>query len=691
MPVSTRPLRIACLVVIILSLLAAGYALMQRIRAEQSSRAVDVVLDYQEVLDLATLEGTEPGKVLSALKAAGATGVAVTEETLDSLEEQELVEIHPLPAHDYRETSGFLFQTSQSDAQRFITAGLQLHGVITTPVSNTSDGRTWVALGSPVVLRNAGLGLLPEKVAMVQAAGLRVVPRLQAGVDVTEQGLRASLAQTAALLPVPSRPILLTNPLTVPPGVLLARRMRIEMRGVVIFEGDMLPGYRKLLPNLAETLVENGLVYGAVEFAKQKGDGELGGRLQGQLVRVHSISSLEMATLSEAQAVQRFGLAVKDRNIRVLYVHFPPLSSASPLATAGDYIRGVAGEVRAQGFTVSAAAPAHPFAPLSLPLPVLALLFAGAGAGFLYWLLMVLPTALPAGLFRLGWGLFVFGIMGAGLAAVVPSYGRMLFGLLAAISFPMIALTWAYGRVQQLAQYGARRPFLVAVGILLGATAITLLGALIIAGSMAETRYLVKVGQFTGVKATLVLPLLLFTALIITDGVAQQGETFAAYLARLKARVVNFLAQPIYLWGVGLAVGALVVLALMMTRSGNEGMGVSGAELHLRSTLEQLLVARPRTKEFLFGHPLFLLSMLCAARGKRLWALALLLPAAIGQADVLNTYCHAHTPVMLSLIRTFNGLWLGIALTFVALLLFGRGLLKPVTVESTPVAEGVRE
>ena len=36
-----------------------------------------------------------------------------------------------------------------------------------------------------------------------------------------------------------------------------------------------------------------------------------------------------------------------------------------------------------------------------------------------------------------------------------------------------------------------------------------------------------------------------------------------------------------------------------------------------------------------------------------------LLAGAVGQVDVLNTFCHAHTPVLLSLLRMANGLCLG--------------------------------
>ena len=41
------------------------------------------------------------------------------------------------------------------------------------------------------------------------------------------------------------------------------------------------------------------------------------------------------------------------------------------------------------------------------------------------------------------------------------------------------------------------------------------------------------------------------------------------------------------------------------------------------------------------------------------WALPLLLVGVIGQVGMLNSFCHLHTPIRVTLLRTWNGLWLG--------------------------------
>jgi hypothetical protein len=112
---------------------------------------------------------------------------------------------------------------------------------------------------------------------------------------------------------------------------------------------------------------------------------------------------------------------------------------------------------------------------------------------------------------------------------------------------------------------------------------------------------------------------------------------------------------------VGLA--ALVVLGLLWIRSGNDaGEAVSGIELKFRHLLDRVLIVRPRTKAFLIGHPALFLCFLLAARRKtpHYLLVALLLLGAIGQGDLLNTFCHLHTPLVVGIWRAALGIGIGL-------------------------------
>ena len=88
-----------------------------------------------------------------------------------------------------------------------------------------------------------------------------------------------------------------------------------------------------------------------------------------------------------------------------------------------------------------------------------------------------------------------------------------------------------------------------------------------------------------------------------------------------------------------------------------------GFEKLFRGGLEHLFSVRPRTKE-LIGHPLLVLFFLSLPWRNRLTAL-LALAGLLGQVSILNTFCHLHTPLALTLHR--EGLGLGIGLISAAL------------------------
>jgi hypothetical protein len=48
--------------------------------------------------------------------------------------------------------------------------------------------------------------------------------------------------------------------------------------------------------------------------------------------------------------------------------------------------------------------------------------------------------------------------------------------------------------------------------------------------------------------------------------------------------------------------------------------------------------------------------------------IAVLLIAIIGQVSLVNTYAHIHTPLIISLIRTLHGLWIGIIIGVIVII-----------------------
>src|SRR3989442_12894460 len=110
------------------------------------------------------------------------------------------------------------------------------------------------------------------------------------------------------------------------------------------------------------------------------------------------------------------------------------------------------------------------------------------------------------------------------------------------------------------------------------------------------------------------------------------------------------------------AIGALVVgvaAVILLARSGNFGLPVLSIEERLRSFAETLLVARPRTKEYLLGHPALVLAFGAAVMRWRWGVIPLAAVGAIGQAGIINNFSHIHTPLVYAIGRTANALRLG--------------------------------
>ena len=86
----------------------------------------------------------------------------------------------------------------------------------------------------------------------------------------------------------------------------------------------------------------------------------------------------------------------------------------------------------------------------------------------------------------------------------------------------------------------------------------------------------------------------------------------------------------------------------------------------MRQLLDRILGVRPRTKEFLIGHPLMLILLYF---GYELKLFPLVMVGTIGQVSIINTYAHIHTPLNISFLRTFHGLWIGILIGIIAIII----------------------
>lgn len=629
------------LLFLLIGVVATLGALFQRYRAEARSRAVAMVLDYAQFRALIASTGIAETDALGKFQKSDITGVAITEETLADLQSQGVLQIEVKTTREgFRQTQLLIGDPRVADrvaeyVPRFVRGATERppHGD-RMELPGPGGGTIYVP-GRFDDIKLVPTGLDTRAIGVIKAARLEPIGRISNTLGLTEQSMRWELARVKAL------------------GI-----------HTVIFSGEEVLGYRGLVEQTAQAFIDLGLVYGSVEFGKQRGDEDMSKKLVDRLVRVHSIASAEMARLSPDEAIERYARAAAERNIRLNFVRLPGNVSAQTFEDNLEYVRQIAQRTAKAGFGFG---PPVLFQPV-WPQPLLgklvhALIGLGIGASSVLLFACLVPVR-KAG--QAGLSILVGGLCAA-LAATGSDKALQLVALLSAIVFPTLAFllflqpTGAFeDHEYPPAPESEGSPLRAALIQFAAMCAITLVGALMIGGILGELPYMVKVRSFAGIKASTVVPILVVGWVYLT-GMTSHYPSWRAEREAMAERVRRFFGEQIQVWHIVAFVVGVAALALMVARSGNDsGIGVSDTELRFRGLLDRIVGVRPRTKEFLVGHPALLLGLAMAALPKwRRWSLPLLLAGAIGQVGMLNSFCHLHSPLKVTLLRTINGLWTG--------------------------------
>jgi hypothetical protein len=628
MPMARRSYTGLLVLLVALAVIMAGYLGWQRHKIERENRKLEMVVEYAEVSRLAERLDFETVDVLRRLQVAGATGVLFKEQILGDLENRQLwtksgEELLADPAMakiagQIKPGSFYLLTRKPELAQR-IAKNLEIK--VLPGRIQVLEAVNLFLVGVPLPkaeIAGVGLGFAPEELAMVVKENMRLVLQVRSWNPVRPGSIEAVFETLQPYQPKMS---------------------------VLLFNDGIIPGHPVQIPELAAEVARLGVPVGLIEFFNQRGLGQLAVAVEKNAVRLHTIPQREMAAMTENRAVERFVLAVTERNMRVLFVRL--FFGGDPgmwLNTNTTYLSALQQELAAKGFSLGPPAsfggvPGSRLFLLVIGLGVLAggvLLAQSVGLGSVGSFLGLLGAVAWAGLLALGY----------------TTEGRQAMAFLAAVIFPTLAVVLGIrGRANNTAG---------AVVLLLVTTMITLTGALLVVGLLADRSFLLKIHQFLGVKVAHLAPLVLIAVFI----------TAWPLRDRWRQGLRDFLEMPISVKYLLLTGAAAFLVIVFLTRTGNEGgVLVTGLEQKMRSVLDALLVARPRTKEFLIGHPAMLMALFL---GYRHWRLPLILLGAIGQVSLLNTFTHLHTPVAVSLLRTFNGLWLGILIGLVLILAYRR-------------------
>jgi len=605
---------------------------------ESRSRTVEIVLDGPDWEALAVREGRDPAEVLGEAARRGATSIALYERTLRRLADRG--EIAYAPAEDVFADS--LLRPPSPIAASLRAWGGPAHGALyvagpperldelaATFEGLVGSGRVRRLPGALAIrgltrdLEEAGLGFAPETVEAYRRLGLLPVFRLRNLPGLSADGL-ASIS---------------------------ARLARVGRGAPVVFEAVEVLGFERLLPESAAALRGAGVRYGRIEVfsarRKQRGEDRFAAEMGRDVIRLFSLTPEELLVLPQPEARGKFVRAARERNIRLLYVR-PSVPTAGVVGTETNlaFIEALAADLRGAGFTLGRAAPLE-------DLRLSPILRAGAAFGALAAMglgLILLGRAVgvpvPA---RFVWVLVALGLLvTAGLMITGPlTLWLKLLALGTASTLPAAAI------VQALPRRPAGGPVWSGLRALLAASVISTSGGVLVAGLLTGWTFMMAADVFTGVKVAQLMPVLL--AALFVWRYDRPARSWRATVRELWA----WSAHPLLLRYAAAVLLAGVAAVMLLARSGNFGLPLLGVEERLRTVLEDLLVARPRTKEYLIGHPALVLAGAAVALGWRAWVVPLAAVAAVGQGGIVNSFSHLHTPLLYTVWRTVNALWLG--------------------------------
>ena len=602
-----------------------GYLAYQRNNIETASKTVELVMDWRDLQVLSSLSKYPIDKLLTEIKPLGITSIGVNEETLCEAG-----------------IFGEIYHASGSGILRFKNLNPVLSGLVTKKLIKAD--RTYILCYNPDVRKRVLKQLryiLPKE--SVRSIGEKVIEANESEArlkDVTI-GISETIKNYLSKKGFSIIPRLSNDSRYDVPGKIL------ELIGydTIIFDGEEILGYPDKLGFLSLALKKTNLKYGLVEIIKQDGDRKLKHLMGESIVRVHSIPKDEILKINKDEALTRFARAVKERSIRLIYIRpfLPPQITEDPVSYNLAYLYKIKQTIEKSGFNLGRASSVKTFDPkgwqimlLGLGVIIITLLLIDAFAPIPWFIMCLVLILFPFAMVYVGAGARGYPLPGA-------------LALLCAIVTPAYAV---------ISQYSSKKSFLPSGNIIFNSIYLMLnviaecaIGIFLIIGLLSSTRFMLGAEEFIGVKLALISPVLI---------------VMAYFIPRSREKLLNLLGQKI---SVAYIITTLVLLGafgVLLARSGNFTLPVPGFEKYARQILEVILGVRPRTKEFLVGYPFLIMAGILLLKEKKEWLGIFLAIGVVGPISLLNTFTHIHVPIMISIIRSINGLVLGITAGVIA-------------------------
>ncbi len=695
------------LILLALVMVVSLFVMAGRFLVEKNNKTYDIVLDYNEILAMAHQSTHSVDWWLAEFKEMGIRQVGLTEESIVTLMEeteypvtgvmmnQLLKESHwsekyPQGFVNSMELRGYdvfdVVVSCQGPIREFVKQGIQeriqpdryilweeedalfvfLDGTADVTLysekykyqnsDNTGYQERIDIVSSKIMF--ISLGFLPEKVEEIQKAEMDIVPR-----TMSYNGWNDTKFAQAVLDGYQEYGI---------------------QPDYIIVGGQAVFGYDDGLDFARDYILNNNVTIGLIENTTQRqnimqfGVEEVAQSSQYNAVRVFTVwpyiqNRYQYYGYEGAKEIENtLFRAVVERNIRVIY--YKPIFEMEDLHTyvtdVEEYQQlfyNLEERLAEHGFTPGKAVQMSPYQVGTIQKIMMGL---GSVLGVLLLLGILFPIPKRVQL--------VLGIVGgigvAGMALAMPEWFELTASFFGSVIISSIAISFftyqarlAQDHLSQQEPLG--KILIFGVGTLVVAVAIALLGGLFSATPISSIPYMLEIDIFRGVKAAQLLPMVFYVlAFLAFFGYGESKKK----VGRLELHdIKELLNLSVKIWMIVLGILVLGLGAYYIIRTGHSSnIEVSSLEMVVRNKMEDILIARPRTKEFLIAFPAIIMMIYASVRRFKLWTILFGLAGVIGMTSVANTFQHIRTPLYLGVYRTGYGLLFGIILGILGVLLW---------------------
>lgn len=690
------------LVLILLSLLIGIYTIYQRVEIEKQYKTAEIILDYNEMKKFADSSDEDLDWWLKEFKKYGAQSVSIQEETVKRLIE----EGKPLKAemvselkknynwqNDYNEqissmiidgdikNNDVILTTSEETIFNYLDSGL------TERYSTEFFDTYYLDNDYYIVLKGTNEDIYYteiQRVINLEGKGVyeskKVVDSRLLNIAVGYDDDKINLIKTSGL-DVILRPINFPtyNEKLADVYKSANEKYALEPR-IYIFHGKEIIGYPENEQSFLDYIKENNITIALIESSTQRE--HLDGLGLDKLVEDSGYSAMRMFTMWDfirernkfynyegAEEIENTMFrAITERNIRAIYFKpfFDGEKSNKYLIDSEEYERtfkSLENRLNEHNIKLGKAEAIDEFHVGSKRLAALSFGITLAAVLLFKKMFNIKSTKVNY--------LYLFAVPAAFIPIVARGIAEKGFSFAAAVIFSGLGIYFFMIQIKKV--YVERKKYslinIMSYSILLltGAVIISLMGAVFVDAMLADVKYFLEMDIFRGVKFAQILPFGIFLCMFIVYFMNKEEEDSLKGVVKTSIRFLNKDIKIYY----GIIVGIIGAAAyIYISRTGHEtNVQPSSIEMITRNFMEYVLLARPRTKEFLIAFPAIFAAVYAANKKSEFFTGVFMLAAAIGTSSVINTFSHLRTPIYLSLARTVIALGFGIVIGIIAVII----------------------